>query len=361
MKKYFAALAIVGLLAGNGFAYGGRGHRMVGAIANRRLAKAQNDTVNKKLKKLLDGMTLEEVATLPDNIKDWDPKKDDPNNPPREPFSVKGHPLIEAQLRAFVNADPTSAKPSHHEFHYTDVSVFAGEKYGDGTIGRAKFDIVQMIPFCIRVLQGKIPEKNKHAITKTVAVILLAHYLGDIHQPLHVGGEFFDGNGKAFQPTQGNAGFGDQGGNLLSFSRYLNGKLTPYTYSPGRDAPPRPGNLHGYWDSQTVNNAFGSTQDAQSADTLALLEPANWKLNSPLENWAELLANEILPIAREAHTRLEFKSIKIDPSATDIVSGDALEKKKSGTTYEQWAADTAKNEIQKAGWRLAALLEEALK
>jgi hypothetical protein len=76
MKKYFAALAIVGLLAGNGFAYGGRGHRMVGAIADRRLAKAQNDTVNKKLKKLLDGMTLEEVATLPDNIKDWD-KKDD--------------------------------------------------------------------------------------------------------------------------------------------------------------------------------------------------------------------------------------------------------------------------------------------
>ena len=147
MKKYFAALAIVGLLAGNGFAYGGRGHRIVGAIADRRLAKAQNDTVNKKLKKLLDGMTLEEVATLPDNIKDWDPKKDDPNNPPREPFSVKGHPLIEAQLRAFVNANPTSAKPSHHEFHYTDVSVFAGEKYGDGTVGRAKFDIVQMIPF----------------------------------------------------------------------------------------------------------------------------------------------------------------------------------------------------------------------
>jgi hypothetical protein len=28
------------------------------------------------------------------------------------------------------------------------------------------------------VLQGKIPEKNKYAITKTVAVILLAHYLG---------------------------------------------------------------------------------------------------------------------------------------------------------------------------------------
>jgi len=358
MKNFIAVLIIVGLLAGNGYAYGGRGHRLVGAIADRRLATPENDVVNKKLKKLLDGMTLEEVATLPDNIKDWDPKKDDPYNPqlPREPFKVKGHPQIEAQLRAFVNANPAAGKPSHHEFHYTDVSVFANEKYGDGQVGRSEFDIVHMIPFCIRVLQGKVPEKNKRAITKTVAVILLAHYLGDIHQPLHVGAEYFNAAGKAFQPTAGNPGFGDQGGNKLTLSLFVKGKLTPFKF--GQD---RLGNLHGYWDSQTVTDAFGPGADNQLADELANKEPANWKIHSPLENWAELLANEIMPLAREAHARLEFKNIKTDTGSSDITGGDAVEKKKSGVPYEKWASDTAKTEIQKAGWRLAALLQEALK
>ena len=359
MKKFIAILLTVGLLAGSGYAYGGRGHRLVGAIADKRLAMPGNEAVKKKLEKLLDGMTLEEVATLPDGIKDWDPKKDDPNKtgPPKPPFEVKGHPKIEAQLRAFVNANPAAGKPSHHEFHYTDVPVFADEKYSDGEVGRSEFDIVHMIPFCIRVLKGQIPEKNKRAITKTVAVILLAHYLGDIHQPLHVGAEYFNAGGKPFQPTPGNPGFADQGGNRLTLSLLINGKLTIFEFSQGK-----PGNLHGYWDSQTVTNAFGSALDEQVADGLAKSEPLNWKLNSPVENWAEKLANEAMPLARLAHQRLEFKNIKTETGLPDILSGDAAEKKNSGKLpYEKWASQTVKDEIHKAGWRLAALLEEILK
>jgi hypothetical protein len=359
MKKFIIALLIAGLLATNGFAYGARGHRLVGAIADKRLALAGNEAVTKRLKALLDGMTLEEVATLPDNIKDWDPKKDDPENPqtPRPPFHVKGHPKIEEQLRAFVNANPVAEKPSHHEFHYTDVPVAGNEKYGTGKVGRGEFDIVHMIPFCIRVLQGQEPENNKRAITKTVAVILLAHYLGDIHQPLHVGAEYFDSKGKPFEPTKAKPGFGDQGGNKLMLSLLLNGQLTPYQYAQGK-----PGNLHSYWDGQTVTNAFGATPDIQTAATLAKSEPANWKLTAPLANWAELLANEIMPLAREAHTRLEFRNMKIEAGTSDIVSGEAAEKQiTSGSAYDKWAADVVRDEIHKAGWRLAALLEEALK
>lgn len=357
MKKFIAILLTVGLLAGSSYAYGGRGHRLVGAIADKRLA-TESETIRKKLDKLLDGMTLAEVATLPDGIKDWDPKKEDParTGPAKPPFEVKGHPKIEAQLRAFVNANPAAGKPSHHEFHYTDVPVFADEKYGDGKVGRSEFDIVQLIPFCIRVLKGQIPEKNKRAITKTVAVILLAHYLGDIHQPLHVGAEYFNAAGKALQPTPANPGFGDQGGNKLTLSLLVKGKQTVYEYSQGKS-----GNLHGYWDSQTVTNAFGTTSDDQIASEFAGVEPLNWKLNSPVENWAEKLANEALPLARAAHQRLEFKNIKSEAGSPDILSGDALEKKTSGLSYEKWASQTVKDEIHKAGWRLAELLTEILK
>ena len=174
---------------------------------------------------------------------------------------------------------------------------------------------------------------------------------------LHVGAEYFDGKGTPFEPTKAKPGFGDQGGNKLTLSLLINGQLSQlFQFGQGK-----PGNLHGYWDSQTVTNAFGSTPDEQVADDLAKSEPQNWKLNSPVENWAEKLANEMMPLAREAHERLEFKNIKTETGSADILSGDAAEKKNSGgLSYEKWASQTVKDEIHKAGWRLAALLEEAL-
>lgn len=340
MKRFIAILTIIGFCAGSGYSFGARGHRLIGAIADRRLANSKNEALKKKLAQLLDGMTLERVATLPDSIKAWDQSSDS--------FQLIGHPKIEDQLRAFVNANPAAGRPSHHEFHFTDVPVFGNEKYADGKVGRSDFDIVHMIPFCIRVLKGQEPEPNKRAITKTVAVILLAHYLGDIHQPLHVGAEYFDDHGQPVEPTAVKPGYGDQGGNRLNL--FLQEKKLSV------------GNLHGFWDNVTVVLAFFTIPDQQTADELAREEPEDWKLNSPVENWAETLANEVLPLAGEAHDRLEFKHLKVDPSARDIVSGDAFEKKTpDGLLYEKWASQKVKQQIHKAGWRLAALLEEVLK
>lgn len=334
-------LLIGGLLSSNGYGYGPRGHALVGAIADKRIAKSSNTTVKTNLKTLLDGMTLQQAATLPDNIKTWD---SNPNG-----FHIPGHPTIEAQLRAFVAANPKSGNPSHHVFHYTDVPVFGNESYASGEVGRSDFDIVHMIPFCIRVLKGDEPETNSRAITKAIAIILLVHYLGDIHQPLHVGAEYFDGDGNPFEPTSSNHGFEDQGGNKLTLFTFVNGKLTSA------------GKFHGYWDTQTVTNAFGTSADSTIAQQLANRAPANWKLASPVENWAEDLANEIMPLARQAHERLDFTRIKLAPGAKEITSGRGEEKKKSGGKfYATWAQGIVKEEIHKAGWRLAALLEEVL-
>ena len=349
MKKFIVVLLIGGLLSGTGFGYGPRGHALVGAIADKRIAKSNNSTVKANLKTLLDGLTLQQAATLPDSIKTWDKN---PNG-----FHVAGHPSIEAQLRAFVKANPAGGHPSHHDFHFTDVPVLGDESYAPGDVGRSDFDIVHMIPFCIRVLKGEEPETNDRAITKAIAVILLTHYLGDIHQPLHVGAEYFDGQGNLLEPTTANPGFADQGGNKLTVFTFVKGKLKSA------------GKFHGYWDSQTVTNAFGdfadpkkqAIADSKSAQQLANKEPANWKLTTPVENWAEDMANEIMPMAREAHDRLNFTKIKSTPGERDITSGRGEEKKKSsGKFYATWARDTVKKEIHKAGWRLAALLEEVL-
>ncbi|MDT4897498.1 MAG: hypothetical protein QOH25_2575 [Acidobacteriota bacterium] len=339
MKKFIVVLLTVCLFAGNAYSYGAHGHSLVGAIADKRLAK--NKPVAARVKQILDGLTLEQAATLPDSIKTWDTRP--------QGFHVTGHPEIEAQLRAFVKANRVGSHPSHHDFHFTDVPVFGDEEYASGEVGRSDFDIVHMIPFCIRVLKGEEPETNDRAITKAVAVILLDHYFGDIHQPLHVGAEYFDASGNPFEPTTTNQGFADQGGN----------KLTLFTLVKGKEKSA--GKFHTYWDSQTVENAFGSAPNSTVAKPLANKEPANWKLTGGVETWAEQLANEIMPLAREAHTRLTFLNIKSTTGAKDITSGRAEEKKKSGGKfYAIWAGATVKDEIHKAGWRLAALLVEVL-
>jgi hypothetical protein len=348
MKKPAVLLLTLCLFSVNTLAYGPRGHQLVGAIADKRLAK--NKPVARKVRDLLDGLTLAQVATFPDQIKSWDDCGGHGNNTP-----VTNKTRINDELHAFLEANLCSSHPSHHDFHFTDVPVFGDEKYADGQtggqfgVGRNEFDIVQLIPFCVRVLRGDEPENNSRAITKSVAVILLTHYVGDIHQPLHVGAEYFDGDGAAFEPSINDNGFADQGGNKLTLFTFVSGKLKSV------------GKFHSYWDGQTVDNAFGQTADATVAKRLAAQEPPDWQLTGAPDTWAEQMANDILPLAREAHTRLTFTNIKITNAAHDIKSGQCKEKHKAGGQfYALWSANVVKNEIQKGGWRLAALLEETL-
>jgi hypothetical protein len=344
MRKLVPLLLTLCLLSSSALAYGPRGHKLVGAIADKRLA--EHEAVAKKVRNLLDGLTLERVATLPDEIKSWD------NCNPNKPGStdpVVNRFRINKEMRAFFNANLCSSHPSHHEFHYTDVPVFAGERYGDGTFGREQFDIVQMIPFCIRVLEGKEPANNPRRITKTVAVILLAHYLGDIHQPLHVGAQYFKRvNGKGIPAVKG---WADQGGNKLTLWLLVDDELKSTERS-----------LHSFWDGPTVNKAFGSTDNAVVAERLATQEPDDWQLNGNPEKWAEQMADDILPLAKDAHDRLAFVNIKkFIQAKKEIERGDAQEKSNGGESYTDWSAGVVEKEIQKGGWRLAALLEKLLK
>src|SRR5437762_5166853 len=195
-------------------AYGPLGHEIIGAIADERLA---NTPTAAKIRALLNGMTLEKAAVIPDEIKGWDKKGvDDPKS-----FHYTAYRKIDMQLRDFWRAnqpthDMNSAVPSHHWFHYTDVPVVRVEKYGEGRAGRSKWDVVHMIPYCVEVLGGRVPEQNERKITKPVAIILLAHFLADIHQPLHVGAEYFDAQGHVADPDKDKSALGDEGGNTFT-------------------------------------------------------------------------------------------------------------------------------------------------
>ena len=350
-------------------AYGPAGHEIVGAIADELLAKRPTGA---KVTALLDGMTLERASTIPDEIKGWDKKgPDDPKAYPHYP----DHPAIDAQLREFWRAnqpthDASSASPSHHWFHYTDVPVLRGAKYGEGKQGRNQWDVVHMIPFCVGVLRGDIPENNPRKITKPVAVILLCHYVGDIHQPLHVGANYFDEGGQPIDPDGGKSGLGDEGGNTVTLQL--------------RDDPPRgrgihKKKLHGFWDLDAVNTLLPPVEPTASKEEkqeqmiagvkkvsheLASSEPAGWRVpakNDP-KDYAQAWADEILPIAREAHERLNFTNMHALPQEDRVVAtGDAEEKTMpDGKLYREWASKIVREELHKAGWRLADLLEKSV-
>src|SRR5215212_2010007 len=113
MNKLITLVLTICLLSANVLAYGPRGHFLVGAIADRRLA--QNRSVAKKVRLLLDGLTLAQIASFPDAIKSWDDCRQPARNAP-----VTTKKRINAELRAFLKANLCSSTPSHHEFHFTD-------------------------------------------------------------------------------------------------------------------------------------------------------------------------------------------------------------------------------------------------
>jgi hypothetical protein len=88
----FGILLSAVLWANIALGYGPIGHQIVGAIADEKLATSET---GKKVTALLDGMTLEKVSVIPDEIRGWD--KNGPDDPGI--FHYSAHPGIDAQLR----------------------------------------------------------------------------------------------------------------------------------------------------------------------------------------------------------------------------------------------------------------------
>jgi hypothetical protein len=333
---------------------------MVGAIADQRLAGKEAAA---KIAALLNGLTLEEASILPDKIKAWEKQK-----PENREVVAPGHPEIEKALHDFFDANPFRANPkkgppSHHWFHYTDVPIFGNSVYTSGATGRSQFDIVKMIPFCVRVLKEKEDENNARKITKPIALILLSHYLGDIHQPLHVGAQYFDAGKKPTNPDDNQGvGFETHGGNNITL--ILN---ETSDHGRGQDTS----NIHHYWDENAVTTALDILRveilatrkggkkvvsPVETARFLASSKPQDWqdsamKVDKAAEDWA----NEILPFARQAYD-LDYRDVALDLKSNSATAV-GVEKKDSKTLYREWAGGVIRHSIHRGGWRLAELLD----
>ena len=313
------------------------GHRMVGAIADFVLS-ARHPKAYAKVKDLLatkdaDGhrlvRTLSQVAVFPDCAK--------PNN---VPFCGRT-PSDEEKAYAAHN-------PHNGDYHFTDVPI-QQSKYVAGSPGTGKDDIVQMINYAVGQLRGKSPHRDDVALSDTEALWLLAHLVGDIHQPLHVGAIYFDKE-TCKQPKDPS----DVPGGTDNVASTVGGNsFQLVAIAPDPAAPPND-NLHFFWDSNVVDGAMqaaklaGSEQDF--ARLLAARAPAFWQTAGDPETWAEQWATEILPVARAAYGKLELKG------QMDLEHHKCAWTTQINPGYSKWASERARTQIQKAGFRLAALL-----
>ena len=127
--------------------------------------------------------------------------------------------------------------------------------------------------------------------------------------------------------------------------------------------------FHAFWDYDAVNALFPQmpirvrkrelqTQIAplkkQLVRELATNEPTSWRMpaNVDITSYAEAWANEILPIAREAHKRLQFTNVHPQQEKASVVAaGEANEKPQPDQiSYRAWASNVVREELHKAGW-----------
>lgn len=256
MKKIIVALFLVIstiAIAAEGD-WGKTGHRATAEIASNHLSKK----AQKAIDKILNGYSLAFVANYADDI------KSDPDYRQYGPWH-------------YVNIAPDSEK-------YVDEEAYEGG------------DLVQAIRKCIEVLEDKRATREE----KQFYLKMLVHFMGDLHQPFHVG------HGS------------DKGGNDIQVRWFNDGS-----------------NIHRVWDSEMIDFY------QMSYTELAM-------------NTKELSKSQIVSIQNGELLDWVYESrAKAEKLYAGIENGDKL-----GYSYMYEHMPTVLNQLQKGGLRLAKVLNE---
>lgn len=209
--------------------------------------------------------------------------------------------LLKGQSLAFVStfADEIKSDKKYREFYtWHFVNMPLNSNYKDSK-KNPKGDLVTGIKKCIEVIKDKkSTEKDKAFYLK-----MLVHLIGDLHQPLHIGQQE------------------DRGGNRVQVKWF--GKKT---------------NLHSVWDTKMLEGFNMSYIElAKNADTLSKKQIKAIQKGSVID-WVD-----------ETHTltRKIYASVKKDENLRYRYSYDYL--------------TTARKQLQKAGIRLAKVLNDTFK
>lgn len=253
VKDFIKEVTLSVCLTNSTMVWGPTGHRVVGEIASKNIS----NKTRRRIAKLLDNQSLAFVSTFADEIR----------------------------------SDERYRKLS--PWHY--VSLDFGEMYNESE-RNPDGDIIFAIRECIRIIKDKQSTKEDRAFY----LRLLIHFIGDLHQPLHVGRAE------------------DRGGNDISVTWF------------GRRS-----NLHRVWDSNMIDSYMMSYTELSDNLPSISKEQKNQIQQGTLLDWVY----ESQELAEKVYASTERNS-------------------REGYEYQYNNFSTVMTQLQKGGLRLAKLLDQ---
>jgi len=189
-----------------GLGLGAEGHEYVGATADQLL----NDHARGQVQSIL-GFTLQTAATWPDCVRSVRQNgnrfvfTEDPQHPEYTAACTAFEtPAEKARMEDYASRNWSNCtyEPHHgcHEaYHFADVAELHGQ-YDRRYVGTSDHDIVSAINAAVAVLQGQPAPAPFSIRDGKEALFMLAHFVGDLHQPLHVGALYLTRDGTEIDP-----------------------------------------------------------------------------------------------------------------------------------------------------------------
>ena len=335
-KSVRRVLCLLAVLAGTHhsqpvLAFGALGHEFSGAVADQLLNPRAAGQVGHLL-----GMKLQVAATWADCVKDVVPGPNgfryipDPRlHPACQAFETQGG-IVRMNDYARRNWNVCSAAghatACHRRYHFADVAI-QHDRYDRAFIGTSDHDVVSALNAAIGVLRGQPASPPFSINDQKEALLLLAHLVGDVHQPLHVSAVYLDADDHAVDP--------DANGLPLAPNITTRG---------GNSIADGSTNLHAEWDAVPASlqpNRIGG----------AMLAEARHVAVSPndLGTWPAAWATETVLASHVAFNGLSFRRDATRPGHWTVQFADR-------EAYLKLKDELQTRQLIKAGARLAQVL-----
>ena len=311
------------------FGWNSAGHQTVGAIADTLIAGSNAAT---QVRAILGTEKLATAALWADCAKGVVSDQDgfhfvvSSRFPECAPFqTAEGkQAMVEFAQRNWDACQPAADEETcHRQYHYADVAI-ERDGYARTEVGTSDHDIVSAMNAAIAVLRGNDSAAPISLTSKREALRVLAHYIGDLHQPLHVGAIYLDAAGHEVDPDQSglDPGTKNRGGNLL-----MDGSKK----------------LHALWDAipAKLTVARFKTEGVRLARRVP-------KTPGLIEHWSEAWASETVIASHRAFRGVSF-------GAEDLAHTTWPVTEPAG--YGTARAKLQKAQLVKAGARFAQLLK----
>jgi S1/P1 nuclease len=321
-----AFIALV-TLSDRAFAWAYQGHEVTGAIADQLLGA----NARKQVADIL-GFELRvagpwadcarSVTRLPDGTFKYAPS--DPKY--RIPCTSFETPAETARMEDYISRNWLDCmylknRGCDEAYHFADVAI-QHDNYSRSYAGTSDHDVVSAINAAIAVLRGQPAPLPFSIRDKKEALFLLAHFVGDLHQPLHVGAAYLDRSGKLVNP--------DQSG------------LDPATETEGGNLILDEGNnFHTEWDA--IPEQLGETASPELVKRAKAVAPTTGPIESFAANWA----GDTIIASHAAFAGLTFTGAEKDQWDAHIPDR---------TAYWTRQDELKRDQLAKGGARLAQIL-----